>query len=355
MPATPGPPPPGKKTKKEKRRERKAAEAQTAAAAATSGLLKRKGEGSEDRLAKAAKTEAAVSAGRRVFVGHCPQSLTEEALQKLFASCGQCEVELLRRPNGRFKGIAFATFETTQAAAKALKLTGAELDGKSMVVQLAAAPTESKASPSAERTVAPSPSVYVVGLGPAADKAAVKAALREFGKITGVRMTATGEGKVAFVDFESTEEAAKAVAAKTLARPPPVLGSLGNSVPHISFSLPRKDAAATPSDAAVPSHGSKGRSQAAKIRRRDKRDEQRGIVRPPKGEHGEEARQEAKPKGSGLLLNGGGASEFAPPASISTAKKTGGVGKPSSGKVRANSTKRAKWRAKAAQGEGTKV
>ena len=101
----------------------------------------------------------------------------------------------------------------------------------------------------ASSDAAPSPSVFVAALAEAVDKAAVRGALREFGTIKGCRIVATSEGKAAFVDFESTEEASKAVAAKTLARPPPVLGSLGNSVPHISFSLPRKDAAATPSDA----------------------------------------------------------------------------------------------------------
>ena len=217
MPAPQGPPPPGKKTKKEKQRERKAAETTgTGEKVAKAASQKRGDDGCDERPAKAARTEEAANAGRRLFVGHCPQSLTEEGLRKLFETCGECAVEMVQRPNGRFKGICFVTFETATAAAAALKLNGSELDGKSVVVQLASAPTASKEQqPAAE----PSPSVFLANLAASADKAAVRGAMREFGTIKGVTLIQKAEGRAAFVDFETTEEAAKAVAAKTFVRP----------------------------------------------------------------------------------------------------------------------------------------
>jgi RNA recognition motif-containing protein len=241
MPAPQGPPPPGKKTKKEKQRERKAAAGTTAVLTAgqkvgeAASQKRRADSGSDDRRpAKAAKTEEAANAGRRLFVGHCPQSLTEDGVRKLFETCGDCDVEMVQRPNGRFKGICFVTFETAKAATAALKLNGSELDGKNVVVQLASAPTKSKEQ---QPEAAPSPSVFVANLTAGTDKAAVRGAMREFGTIKGVTLIQKAEAHAAFVDFETTEEASKAVAAKSFARPLPV--QPGPSSPPARRSCPR--------------------------------------------------------------------------------------------------------------------
>ena len=360
MPVPQGPPPPGKKTKKEKRRERKAA-AGTAGQKVTevagqkvgeAAGQKRRAEGGSDvdsRPAKAAKTEAeeAANAGRRVFVGHCPQSLTEAGVRKLFETCGgDCDVEMVQRPNGRFKGICFVTFATAKAATAALKLNGSELDGKHVVVQLASAPTRSKEPPP---EAAPSPSVYVAGLAAGTDKAAVRGAMREFGTIKGVTLIQKADALAAFVDFASVEEAAQAVGAQSLARPLP------GGTPRISFSRRRGL-----DDEAAHAHSSKGRSQDAKVRRKGKRDEARGIAHEPregekplKGKGG--AAVHRKPS-SGLKLKSAGGSEFAPPPAsalsaspsavptMRSASAKAGSGKPGSGKptARPSSAKRAK-------------
>ena len=241
MPAPQGPPPPGKKTKKEKQRERKAAAGTTVAPTAgqkvgEAASQKRRADGGSDdrRPAKAAKTEEAANAGRRLFVGHCPQSLTEDGVRKLFETCGDCDVEMVQRPNGRFKGICFVTFETAKAATAALKLDGSELDGKNVVVQLASAPTRSKDE---QPEAAPSPSVFVANLAAGTDKAAVRGAMREFGTVKGVTLIQKAEALAAFVDFETTEEASKAVAAKSFARPLPV--QRGQSGPQLAAAAMR--------------------------------------------------------------------------------------------------------------------
>lgn len=257
MPAPQGPPPPGKKTKKEKQRERKAAAGTTAVPTTgqkvgeAASQKRRADSGSDDKPAKAAKTEEAANAGRRLFVGHCPQSLTEDGVRKLFETCGDCDVEMVQRPNGRFKGICFVTFETAKAATAALKLDGSELDGKKVVVQLASAPTGSKEE---QPEAAPSPSVFVANLAAGTDKAAVRGVMREFGTIKGVTLIQKAEGHAAFVDFETTEEASKAVAAKSFARPLPAqrgqsghqLAAAAHAAIHPPLQRPRSRAQAAP-------------------------------------------------------------------------------------------------------------
>jgi RNA recognition motif-containing protein len=107
---------PKKKTKKEKKRERKALEQQQAQQdSAVNADLPRK-RARDDGISQA------IAAGLRLFVGHLPQSATEEEIRALFN--GLTEVIMLRRVNGRFKGSAFLTFESSAAATQALKLDG---------------------------------------------------------------------------------------------------------------------------------------------------------------------------------------------------------------------------------------
>ena len=172
--------------------------------------------------------------------------------------------------------------------------------------------------------------------------------MREFGTIKGVTLIQKADALAAFVDFASAEEAAKAVGAQSLARP------LAGGTPRISFSRRRGL-----DDDAAHAHSSKGRSQDAKVRRKGKRDEARGIVHEPReGEKDREkplqgkggAAAHRKPS-SGLKLKSAGGSEFAPPPASALSASPSAVptmrsasGKPGSGKptARPSSAKRAK-------------
>ena len=88
-----------KKTKKEKRREQKAA-----------------GE---------SMARACVDATLRVFVGHLPQSATEDEIRHHFRECGgMVEVDMMRRNDAarRFKGSAFLILQSEADVAHALSL-----------------------------------------------------------------------------------------------------------------------------------------------------------------------------------------------------------------------------------------
>ena len=75
--------------------------------------------------------------GPRVFIGRLPQSANESVLRKHFEKFGVANIDLLTRPNGRFKGAAFITFLHKIGATSALELDGSTMEGKRIVVQAA--------------------------------------------------------------------------------------------------------------------------------------------------------------------------------------------------------------------------
>ncbi len=246
-----------------------------------------------------ASKRRAVEDGRRVFVGHLPQSTTDEAIRSHFGACGSLiEVDMLRRHDAsrRFKGSAFITFEKAKHAARALKLDGSEwghnAEGgappKRIVVALAqdpghrrdgatqreehggassardgAAPQRGGAARDADGEAGPPTrcaSVFVDNLPASSTEKDVRRAFREISGPSTIRkvklLPVVGDGRRGFVDFVN-HAAAAAAAAKS--------GStlLGRTL-TVAFSR-RADA---------PS-GDGRRSRAAKARRRQKREEQR--------------------------------------------------------------------------------
>ena len=254
-----------KKAKKEKKRESKARAA-------------------GDELGRLSTAEA-VAAGRRVFVGHLPQSTTEAELRRAFGGEGGrsvVDVEMMVRPgSGRFRGSAFLTFDSADSAAAALALDGSEwpssdasrANKKKVVVSRAEAPQPrpqqppqpSKPQPQQELAAAaaaakPSMSVFLGGLPANASEWAVREALRPACGSKSIRkvtlLPARGETRNGFADFGSIEAAHAAVALSGQA--------LGFAQP-LTISHSRK---------ATPSGGGR-RSQDAKRRRREQRDARR--------------------------------------------------------------------------------
>ncbi|KAL1511392.1 hypothetical protein AB1Y20_006193 [Prymnesium parvum] len=224
----------GKKTKKEKRREKKAAAAalSPSPAAASSTPKKRRRDERQDssgpppakapRMAPSDEAKAAALAaaaeGRRVFVGHLQQSVQEATLRAHFEACGAiAEVDMMLRPNGRFRGSAFLTFRTAKGAKAALKLSGTLLEGKGVVVELSTAAASRAAAPApaavAAPRAAPVTSVFVTKLPEEINKKTLRALFRACGDVRRVRMLEPmeGEGR-GFVDFGNLTAAAAAVA-----------------------------------------------------------------------------------------------------------------------------------------------
>ncbi len=75
----------------------------------------------------------------QLFVGNLAFSTTKEELEASFSTFGTVlEVKIpVDRDTGRVRGFAFVTFETQQAAEKALALDGTDLNGRSIRVNVA--------------------------------------------------------------------------------------------------------------------------------------------------------------------------------------------------------------------------
>ena len=75
----------------------------------------------------------------KLFVGSLPWSITSDQLRELFASYGEITdaVVISDRDTGRSKGFGFVTFATEESAQKAMEMDGKEVEGRTIVVNVA--------------------------------------------------------------------------------------------------------------------------------------------------------------------------------------------------------------------------
>lgn len=75
----------------------------------------------------------------KLFVGSLPWSITSDRLRELFASYGEITeaIVITDRASGRSKGFGFVTFATDEEAQKALEMDGREMEGRTIVVNVA--------------------------------------------------------------------------------------------------------------------------------------------------------------------------------------------------------------------------
>lgn len=75
----------------------------------------------------------------KIFVGGLSWSIDSEGLKKLFATYGEISEAIVinDRDTGRSKGFGFVTFVQEDSAQKSLELDGKEVEGRSIVVNLA--------------------------------------------------------------------------------------------------------------------------------------------------------------------------------------------------------------------------
>lgn len=75
----------------------------------------------------------------KLFIGSLPWSITNDSLRELFAQFGEITdaVVITDRESGRSKGFGFVTFAKEEDAQKALDMNGKEVEGRSIVVNVA--------------------------------------------------------------------------------------------------------------------------------------------------------------------------------------------------------------------------
>lgn len=81
----------------------------------------------------------------KLFIGSLPWSINNDSLRELFAQYGEITeaIVITDRDSGRSKGFGFVTFSTEEAAQKALEMDGKEVEGRTIVVNVAK-PRENK-------------------------------------------------------------------------------------------------------------------------------------------------------------------------------------------------------------------
>lgn len=75
----------------------------------------------------------------KLFVGSLPWSITNDTLREMFAQYGEITdaVVINDRESGRSKGFGFVTFAKEDDAQKALEMHGKEVEGRTIVVNMA--------------------------------------------------------------------------------------------------------------------------------------------------------------------------------------------------------------------------
>lgn len=75
----------------------------------------------------------------RLFIGSLPWSINNDSLKELFAQYGEITdvFVVTDRDSGRSKGFGFITFAKEEDAQKALEMNGKEIEGRTIVVNVA--------------------------------------------------------------------------------------------------------------------------------------------------------------------------------------------------------------------------
>ncbi|MFA5770050.1 MAG: RNA-binding protein [Patescibacteria group bacterium] len=75
----------------------------------------------------------------KIFVGSLPWSINNDSLKELFTQYGEVTeaVVIMDRETQKSKGFGFVTFATEESAQKALEMSGKEVDGRAIVVNIA--------------------------------------------------------------------------------------------------------------------------------------------------------------------------------------------------------------------------
>jgi len=77
-------------------------------------------------------------AGATIFVRNMSYNTTEESLRAFFTKCGNMSsVRIAKDADGYAKGFAHIDFESTDCSAKAVELTGVDLDGRNVHIEYA--------------------------------------------------------------------------------------------------------------------------------------------------------------------------------------------------------------------------
>ncbi|RBR09429.1 uncharacterized protein FIESC28_09879 [Fusarium coffeatum] len=148
-----------------------------------------------------------------VYVTNYPPAADQNYIRDLFKDCG--EILSIRWPSlkvNTHRRFCYVSFQDQEASAKAVKLDGIVLEKTFKLVVKYSDPGHKKAR---EGALAEGREIHINNLDRSTNEKELKDVFSKYGKITRVNIPLTLAGKnkgFAFMDFETKEEAAKAVA-----------------------------------------------------------------------------------------------------------------------------------------------
>jgi len=205
---------------------------------------KRKREPEKDTQSKKPKVVSSGGGNTKVRLGNLSFDLdgNEEEIKTLFAECGTIKsVELIKRQDSSFAGVAIIEFETEAEANKAIEKHDEEFYGRKMNLSFAKDPKFGGTGTGGGKGRGPSEkpegctTVFIGNLSYQVTEDEVRQFFSECGKISDIRWPKgdfTGIGWVEFEDTSSTDEAVK-LAGQNLA---------GRNI-RVDYAAPRKQQA----------------------------------------------------------------------------------------------------------------
>ncbi|KAM0424651.1 hypothetical protein ACHAPT_010177 [Fusarium lateritium] len=148
-----------------------------------------------------------------VYVANFPPIADETYIRDLFKDCG--EILSIRWPSlkvNSHRRFCYISFRDREASANAVKKEGKVLEGRYRLLAKYSDPSRKKAR---EGALSEGREVHISNLDRSASEADLKEVFSKYGKVTRVKVPQTLAGKnkgFAFIDFETKEEAEKAVA-----------------------------------------------------------------------------------------------------------------------------------------------
>ncbi|KAJ4133921.1 Splicing factor [Fusarium equiseti] len=148
-----------------------------------------------------------------VYVTNYPPAADQNYIRDLFKDCG--EILSIRWPSlkvNTHRRFCYVSFQDQEASAKAVKLDGTVLEKSFKLVVKYSDPGHKKAR---EGALAEGREIHINNLDRSTNETELKDVFSKYGKITRVNIPLTLAGKnkgFAFMDFETKDEAAKAVA-----------------------------------------------------------------------------------------------------------------------------------------------
>lgn len=148
-----------------------------------------------------------------VYVANFPPVADEAYIRNLFKDCG--EILSIRWPSlkvNSHRRFCYISFRDQEASANAVKKEGKVLEGRYKLLAKYSDPNHKKAR---EGALSEGREVHINNLDRTASEADLKEVFSKYGKVTRVKVPQTLLGKnkgFAFIDFETKEEAEKAVA-----------------------------------------------------------------------------------------------------------------------------------------------